>query len=85
MSSQDGNASTSGGTNSGGSMEVQRQAANAAVAGHSATEVVKGKEHWLYFTLPEQPVAGADAVIYLNNNLSDSLRCAHSGHHASHS
>ena len=66
-------------------MEVQRQAANAAVAGHSATEVVKGKEHWLYFTLPEQPVAGADAVIYLNNNLSDSLRCAHSGHHASHS
>ena len=48
-------------------MAAAREAADAAVAGHSATEVVRGKEHWLYFTHPERPVAGAQVAIYFNN------------------
>lgn len=57
-------------------MAAAREAADAAVAGHSATEVVRGKEHWLYFTHPERPVAGAQVAIYFNNNVSDILRFA---------
>jgi hypothetical protein len=56
-------------------MAAERAAADAAVAGHAAAEVVRGREHWLYFTHPEQPVAGADVAIYFNNNVSDILRC----------
>ena len=63
------------GSSQGGGMAAERAAADAAVAGHSAAEAVRGKEHWLYFTHPEQPVAGADVAIYFNNNVSDILRC----------
>ena len=40
----------------------------------SAAELVKGREQWLYFVNPEQPVAGQRATIYFNNNVSDILR-----------
>ncbi len=42
-----------------------------------AAELVKGKEHWLYFVHPETPAAGAEVAVYFNNNVSDILRyCA---------
>ena len=40
----------------------------------SAAELVQGREQWLYFVEPEQPVAGQRATIYFNNNVSDILR-----------
>ena len=40
----------------------------------SAIELVRGREQWLYFVNPEQPVAGQRATIYFNNNVSDILR-----------
>ncbi len=43
-------------------------------ASASAAELVKGREQWLYFVHPEQPVAGQRATIYFNNNVSDILR-----------
>ena len=45
-----------------------------APASASAAELVKGREQWLYFVHPEQPVAGQRAAIYFNNNVSDILR-----------
>ena len=40
----------------------------------SPAELVTGREQWLYFVNPEQPVAGQSATIYFNNNVSDILR-----------
>ena len=44
------------------------------IAETSAAELVKEREHWLYFVNPEQPMAGQRATIYFNNNVSDTLR-----------
>ena len=35
-----------------------------------------GKEQWLYFVHPEQPLAGEKATIFFNNNVSGILRCS---------
>lgn len=34
----------------------------------------RGRESWLFFTVPEEPVAGAKCVMYVNRNQSDALR-----------
>lgn len=38
--------------------------------------IVAGRENWLYFTVPEVPVAGADCVVYYNKAQSEPLRSA---------
>ncbi len=39
-----------------------------------AAAVAKGKEGWLYFTVPEKPVAGAKCALYFNRQQSEALR-----------
>ena len=34
----------------------------------------KGRESWLYFSVPEKPVAGAPVVIYFNRSQSEPLQ-----------
>ena len=41
---------------------------------HNAAEVIKDKAHWLYFTIPDKPRAGEDAIIYFNRMSSTVLR-----------
>ena len=36
--------------------------------------IASGREHWLYYTVPEVPVAGADCVFYYNKAQSEVLR-----------
>lgn len=35
--------------------------------------LAKGRESWLYFTVPETPVAGAPVVVYFNRSQSEPL------------
>lgn len=36
--------------------------------------IAKGRESWLYFSVPEKPVAGAPVVIYFNRSQSEPLQ-----------
>ena len=49
--------------------------ASTAEASRPASELCAGRGHWLYFTVPESPAAGGQAVIYFNKACSDPLRC----------
>lgn len=51
-----------------------RSTAQSEATSHSPAEVTAGKEGWLYFSVPEKPVAGADCVVYLNKAQSEILR-----------
>jgi starch synthase len=41
---------------------------------HDASEMIKNKGHFLYFTVPEKPRAGEDAMMYFNRASSTVLR-----------
>lgn len=41
--------------------------------------VAKGRESWLYFTVPETPIAGAPVVVYFNRSQSGPLQCVQWG------
>jgi len=51
-----------------------RSSAQAEATSHSPAEVIAGKEGWLYFSVPEKPVAGADCVVFFNKAQSEILR-----------
>ncbi|GMH38213.1 hypothetical protein BSKO_06097 [Bryopsis sp. KO-2023] len=57
--------------------EAKRRAVSAAKAeldGHDPVKAVAEKSHWLYFMVPETPVAGVNAMVYFNRSVSDVLR-----------
>jgi len=41
---------------------------------HDPSEAIKDKAHFVYFTVPAQPVAGQEAVVYFNRKSSPVLR-----------
>lgn len=45
------------------------------VDSHDPQKSVEDKSHWLYFMVPETPVAGSDVMMYFNKASSDVLRC----------
>jgi len=51
-----------------------RSAARQLVSSHRPSDVLYGRHHWMLVTVPEQPVAGEDVVIYFNKSQSDALR-----------
>ncbi|EFN55259.1 hypothetical protein CHLNCDRAFT_134595 [Chlorella variabilis] len=48
-------------------------AANKEVDTHDPKVLAQGRESWLYFTVPEKPVAGAQCVVYFNRSQSEPL------------
>ena len=50
-------------------------AASTEEASQPASELCAGRGHWHFFTVPEAPAAGGQAVIYFNKACSDPLRC----------
>ncbi|KAI7836090.1 hypothetical protein COHA_010018 [Chlorella ohadii] len=55
---------------------ARRAAAAKEVEEHSPSAIAKGRESWLYFSVPEKPVAGAPVVIYFNRSQSEPLQHA---------
>lgn len=51
-----------------------RRVASQEVESHDPVAVTSGKEHWLYLTVPEKPVAGATCAFYFNRAQSEALR-----------
>lgn len=41
---------------------------------HNPADIAADRHHWLIFTVPETPVAGADCVVYFNKAQSETLR-----------
>ncbi|PSC67151.1 glycosyltransferase family 5 [Micractinium conductrix] len=56
------------------SWAAKRAAANKEVAEHDPGVVAKGREGWLFFTVPDVPVAGARCMVYFNRQQSEPLR-----------
>ncbi len=56
-------------------IHAPQASASAAEASQPASELCAGRGHWLYFTAPEQPAAGGEAVVYFNKACSEPLRC----------
>ncbi|GBF95473.1 glycosyltransferase [Raphidocelis subcapitata] len=52
---------------------AQRAEADALVSSHDPAAVAESRHHWLVFTVPERPVAGADCVVYFNKRQSGTL------------
>eukprot|EP00890_Picochlorum_soloecismus_P001226 jgi/Picsp_1/2103/NSC_05568-R1_glycosyltransferase family 5 protein len=53
--------------------ELEIEAANAEVENHSPVEVLQDKGEWLFATVPNTLVAGANAVLYFNKSQSGIL------------
>ena len=51
-----------------------KQAANDKANNHNPAEELAGKEHWLYLTVPNKPVAGASCLLYYNRAQSEYLK-----------
>lgn len=58
-----------------------RAAAAELVATHDPAVAAAERHHWLVFTVPERPVAGAECVVYFNKAQSQSLGCAGAARH----
>jgi starch synthase len=52
----------------------ERRLATQEAESHDPVAVTSGKEHWLYLTVPETPVAGAKCAVYFNRAQSEVLR-----------
>jgi hypothetical protein len=50
-----------------------RADAAALAASHDAAAAAEDRHHWLVFTVPEVPVAGAECVVYFNKSQSPTL------------
>ncbi|CAD7699185.1 unnamed protein product [Ostreobium quekettii] len=61
----------------GGGPSSLQLAAQREVDKHNGSVLASTRSHWLYFTVPEVPVAGADVVVYFNKNVSEPLRYSH--------
>ncbi|KAL4420307.1 hypothetical protein ABPG77_001397 [Micractinium sp. CCAP 211/92] len=53
---------------------VKRAAATKEHSEHDPRQASVGREGWLYFTVPETPVAGSKCAIYFNRQQSEPLR-----------
>jgi hypothetical protein len=51
-----------------------RAQAAALVASHDPAAITAERHHWLVFSVPETPVAGAPCVVYFNKKQSEPLR-----------
>lgn len=61
-------------TKKGDPFAAARAAATAEAQSHSPAIALKGKEYWLYATIPATPVAGALCTFYYNKAQSEVLR-----------
>ena len=55
-------------------LKPERIAARKLIASHSPEDVVSDRHHCMLLTVPENPVAGEELILYFNRNASDSLR-----------
>jgi len=51
-----------------------RASATKETRNHDPTVVLRGREHWLYVSVPETPIAGAECVLYFNRAQSGTLK-----------